>query len=135
MKQTALNLPIPPPKFPSLHEVITELVRLHGPRKQSVLAMQLGASPAHLSEVMRGDGSKHWPEAWIEYISKNYDPDGHIAACVARWSGREVKLKRACSDAEFRRRLTRTFAKHGALGEALIDEAMAIPADEIEDGQ
>ena len=132
--QQTLKLPIPQSKDPSLHEVIIDVLRIYGPRKQSILALQLEATESHLSEVLKGDGSKHWPERWQKFIAKNYDPEGRIAACVASWSGLEVRAARKWSDAEYRRRSERVIHDQGGMGAAWRTMMEALPEDEVGSG-
>src|SRR5438445_754232 len=127
-RQAAFKLPTPERKPRSLHEVLVGILKKYGPRKDCVLAKQLGASDSHLSEVMAGH-RKHWPETWIEYIVKHYDFESEVAAHYAAMRGLEVHPPREWTDPEFRRRVARVFADSPDIG-GIVTERMRAISDE-----
>lgn len=128
--QDGLKLPPANEKSPSLLTVFRELIRANGPRKQAILAEQLGASEGHLSEVL--GGSKHIPEPWLKYVSENYDPEGRLAGVVAGWKGLAVRPARRITDAAWRRASERVLAQHNGMGAALRAEIEALALSEPE---
>jgi len=132
-KQTTINVPKYEPKLPTLHEAIVDVIKRYGPRKQAVLAEQLGASEQHFSDVFGGKTGKHWPEAWIEFIVKHYDFEAQVPALVAGWRGLTARPPRKRTAAEELRRLKYALAKHNGLGKAIRDEAEALPDDVFAD--
>lgn len=131
-RQAAFKLPTPERKPRSLHEVIVGILKKYGPRKDCVLAKQLGASDSHLSEVMAGK-RKHWPEAWIEYIVKHYDFESEVAAHYAAMRGLEVAAPREWTDPEFRRRAARVFADSPDIGGIVAERMRTISDEEVAD--
>jgi hypothetical protein len=134
VRQAAFKLPTPERKaLRSLHEIIVGILKKYGPRKDCVLAKQLGASESHLSEVMAGR-RKHWPEQWIEYIVKHYDFESEVAAHYAAMRGLEVKAPREWTDSEIRRRLAIVSGDSPDIGRIVSERMHAIPDEEVVDG-
>lgn len=131
MRQLAIKVPAHQAKPRSLSETVRGVLKKFGPQKQGVLAAQLGASEAHLSEVM--SGKKHWPDDWLDYISEHYDFEAEIAEHFASKRGLEVKPPRKMTHAEELRRLKYTLGKHNGIGAAIYAEAMALPDDAFAD--
>lgn len=128
-RQTEIKIPPPQVKIATLHETVIGVVRKFGPRKDYVLAQQLGATPQHFSDVAGGKTGKHWPEAWIEKIVRQYDFEAEIPSLVAGWRGLEVRPPRGRPPAEELRRLKFALAQHNGLGKAIRDEADSLPDD------
>jgi hypothetical protein len=128
MRQAALKVPEPKQDSRSLHEILLDILKEFGPRKQEHLVAQLGASKGHLSEVL--SGHKHWPQEWIDYIVDHYDFRSDVARYYARRRGLVVVPPRKMSALEELRRLKYALTQHNGLGRVLMDEALALP-DEV----
>lgn len=135
MKQAAINVPPPKADSRSLHQVLVDVLREFGPRKQEHLAAQLSqatgkpVSKGHLSEVIDGESGKHWPQSWVDHIVEQYDFRGEVAQHYAHLRGMEVRPPRQRPVAERFRRIAFILGKHNGIGKALMEEAEALPDD------
>ena len=130
-RQLAIKVPPAQRKTRSLSETVRDILKKYCP-KQSVFAAQVGASDAHVSEVLAG--KKHWPDDWLDYVAEHYDFEGEVAQHFAEKRGLEVRPPRLMSKAEELRRLKYALAKHNAIGTAIQQEAAALPDDVFADG-
>lgn len=133
MRQAAINVPKPKDDTRSLHEIRVAVIKEFGPPKMEQMARLLSASKGHLSEVMSGDGAKHWPDKWSEYIEVHLDHRCEIAAYHARLKGMVLSPPRKRTAAEELRRLRYTLGKHNGIGKAITEEADDLPDEFFSD--
>lgn len=114
---------------PDLLTIIRGILQKYGPRKQSLVAKQVGISEGHFSEALNG-GPRHFAIEWLEHV-KPFDFEQEIPGYFAGKYGLELRPPRRRSDSERLRRLLHVLHKHAAIGDAIEAEADQLPDDEF----